>query len=96
MAASGAYDGFQVARWVDAVGGFVSSRHPPVDCARQLETRVMEDEISATAVERPIFISGLARAGSTILLEILAGHGDVVSTAIRTTRSCSRPTGGTG
>ena len=39
----------------------------------------MEDEISATAVERPIFISGLARAGSTILLEILAGHGDVVS-----------------
>ena len=26
MAASGVDDGFQVARWVDAVGGFVSRR----------------------------------------------------------------------
>ena len=29
------------------------------------------DEISATEVDRPIFISGLARSGSTILLELL-------------------------
>ena len=79
MAASGAYDGFQVARWVDAVGGFVSRRPRLWIALGNVETRVMEDEISSTAVERPIFISGLARAGSTILLEILAGHGDVVS-----------------
>ena len=79
MAASSAYDGFQVARWVDAFGGFVSRRPRLWIALGNIETRVLEDEISATAVERPIFISGLARAGSTILLEILAGHDDVVS-----------------
>jgi Sulfotransferase family len=79
MAASSAWDGFRVARWIDAVGGFVSRRPRLWIAIGNIETRVMEDEISATAVERPIFISGLARAGSTILLEILAGHEDVVS-----------------
>jgi hypothetical protein len=79
MAASNAGDGFQVARWVDAIGGFVNRRPRLWIALGNLETRVMEDEISATAIERPIFISGLARAGSTILLEILARHSDVVS-----------------
>jgi Sulfotransferase family len=79
MGATSASDGFQVARWVDAVGGFVSRRPRLWIALGNLETRVMADEISATAVDRPIFISGLARAGSTILLEILAQHPDVVS-----------------
>jgi hypothetical protein len=79
MAASNARDGFQVARWVDAVGGFVNRRPGLWIALGNLETRVMEDEIGATAIDRPIFISGLARAGSTILLEILARHGDGVS-----------------
>ena len=79
MDAAGASDGFQVARWVDAVGGFVSRRPRLWIAIGNLETRLMADEISATAVDRPIFISGLARAGSTILLEILARHPDVVS-----------------
>jgi hypothetical protein len=79
MAVRSALDGFEVTRWIDAVGGFVSRRPRLWIAIGNLETRVLEDEISATAVERPIFISGLARAGSTILLEILARHGDVVS-----------------
>ena len=79
MGATSASDGFQVARWVDTVGGFVSRRPRLWIALGNLETRVMADEISATAVDRPIFISGLARAGSTILLEILAQHPDVVS-----------------
>jgi hypothetical protein len=79
MAATSASDGFQVARWVDAVGGFVS-RWPRLWIAfGNLETRVLADEIGAVTIDRPIFISGLARAGSTILLEILARHPDVVS-----------------
>jgi hypothetical protein len=79
MAATSASDGFQVARWVDAVGGLVS-RWPQLWIALgNLETRVLADEIGAGAVDRPVFISGLARAGSTILLEILARHPDVVS-----------------
>jgi hypothetical protein len=79
MPPASASDGFQVARWVDAVGGFVSRRPRLWIALGNLETRLIADEIDATAVERPIFISGLARAGSTILLEILARHPDVVS-----------------
>ena len=54
MAASSAYDGFQVARWVDAVGGFVSRRPRLWIALGNIETRVMEDEISATAVHRSV------------------------------------------
>jgi Sulfotransferase family len=79
MDAARAADGFQVARWIDAVGGFVNRRPRLWIALGNLETRLMADEIGATAVDRPIFISGLARAGSTILLEILARHPDVVS-----------------
>ena len=79
MDAPHAADGFQVARWVDAVGGFVS-RQPRLWIALgNIETRIMADEIGATAVDRPMFISGLARSGSTILLEVLAAHPEVVS-----------------
>ena len=74
-----ASDGFQVTRWVDAVGGFVNRQSRLWIALGNVETRLMADEIGATAVDRPIFISGLARAGSTILLEILARHPDVVS-----------------
>jgi Sulfotransferase family len=79
MEAARAGDGFEVARWVDAVGGFVNRRPRLWIALGNIETRLMADEISATAVEEPVFISGLARAGSTILLEILARHPDVVS-----------------
>jgi Sulfotransferase family len=79
MGATSASDGFQVARWIDAVGGFVSGLPRLWIALGNIETRVLADEISATAVDRPIFISGLARSGSTILLEILAQHPDVVS-----------------
>jgi Sulfotransferase family len=79
MDAGSGSDGFQVARWVDAVGGFVNRRPRLWIALGNLETRFMADEISATEVDRPIFISGLARSGSTILLEILAEHPDLVS-----------------
>jgi Sulfotransferase family len=79
MTAASASDGFEVARWVDAVGGFVNRRPGLWIALGNIETRLMADEIAATAIDRPIFISGLARAGSTILLEILAKHPDVVS-----------------
>lgn len=41
-----------------------------------LETRQLKDAIVDTSIDRPIFICGLARAGTTILLELLAQHPD--------------------
>lgn len=37
-----------------------------------LESRILADELTRTEVREPVFIAGLARAGSTILLESLA------------------------
>lgn len=39
-----------------------------------LETRVLADELHAVRIERPVFICGLARSGSTVLLEALHAH----------------------
>lgn len=37
-----------------------------------LETRVLQREIASLRIERPVYVCGLARAGSTLLLEALA------------------------
>jgi Sulfotransferase family len=80
MAVSDAgYDGFRVARWVDALGGFISRRPRLWIALGNLETRVIADDLDALRVTQPIYISGVARAGSTILLETLAQHPDLAS-----------------
>ncbi|MBT8422543.1 MAG: sulfotransferase [Gammaproteobacteria bacterium] len=43
------------------------------------ESRLLQDEIETTAVRRPIWVTGLARSGSTLLLEKLAAVPGVVS-----------------
>jgi hypothetical protein len=79
VASDPGYDGFQVERWVGALGGFISRRPQLWIALGNLETRLLSDEISATEIVQPIYVSGVARAGSTILLETLAGHQDLVS-----------------
>lgn len=44
-----------------------------------LESRMMAAAMAERPIDRPIYIAGLARAGSTILLELLATHPDVAS-----------------
>ncbi len=43
------------------------------------ESAWAEDDLATLAIDRPIYVTGLARSGSTILLELLASHPDVVS-----------------
>jgi hypothetical protein len=74
---------FRVPRWLDALGGLIS-RHPRACIGLgNLETRVLADEIAAQRIEQPIYVCGLARAGSTILLELLACHADTASHAYK-------------
>jgi Sulfotransferase family len=43
------------------------------------ETNLFEEQLAGIAIDRPIFICGLARAGTTITLELLAGLPDMAS-----------------
>lgn len=44
-----------------------------------MESRVLREELAASPVRAPIWIAGLARSGSTKLLEILSGHAALTS-----------------
>jgi hypothetical protein len=73
------FERFRVEPWVDWLGGLVA-RFPHL--ARRLgdwETRLLAKEIEGSEITAPIFICGLARSGSTILLECLAGHPETVT-----------------
>lgn len=73
------YPGFRVAGWLDRFGSFVS-RWPGLWIRLgNLETRLLSDEIAGIAIEAPIYVGGLARSGSTILLECLARHPDTAT-----------------
>jgi hypothetical protein len=72
-------DGFQVARWVDLLGGFIGRHQSLWTRLGNLETTIVGDSLDAIAIDRPIYVSGLARSGTTILLEILARHADCVT-----------------
>lgn len=71
--------GFHVTNGMDLLSGVVA-RHPEAWIKLgNLETHVMSGVVDPRPVERPIYIAGLARSGSTILLETLARHPDVAT-----------------
>jgi hypothetical protein len=66
--------GFDVAPWMDRLGGFIARNPSRWIKLGSLETHLVESALSDIRVERPVYITGLARSGTTILLEILARH----------------------
>lgn len=71
--------GFNVAPWMDRLGGFIE-RHPALWIKLgSLETHLVASSLAHVRVERPIYVTGLARSGTTILLEILARHPEVAT-----------------
>ena len=70
---------FEVAGWVDRLGGHME-RHPQFWIRLgNLESRFLKDDLAGVRIDRPIYIAGLARSGSTFLLEALASHNDTVT-----------------
>ena len=97
MAASDAgYDGFQVERWVGALGGFISRRPRLWIALGNLETRLLSDEISSPeSSSRFTSAASLAPAARSCSRPWPSTR--IWSrTATATIRPCSRPTGGTG
>lgn len=71
--------GFMVPTWMHVLGGWVH-RYPSAWIRLgNLETRVLQDTIANIKVEQPVYVAGLARAGTTVLLERLAEHPQVAT-----------------
>lgn len=69
----------EVDPWNDRVGGFIE-RHPRfVRRLADWESRLLRERLGGTAIDRPVYVAGIARSGSTILLELLARHPDVAT-----------------
>jgi len=45
----------------------------------KLETLALHNDVDKLSIEKPIYITGLARAGTTIILEMLSKHSDVAT-----------------
>ncbi len=65
--------------WQDRLSRFVEHRKGLFKFLGRLETWVFSDEVTKYRIDRPVYICGLARAGSTVLLELLASHPGMVS-----------------
>jgi hypothetical protein len=79
VAKSSASEVFKVDPWVHHLGGLVS-RYPRLFVRLgNLESRLLADQVEALQIDRPVYVTGLARAGSTLLLELLGWHPDVVT-----------------
>lgn len=72
-------DAFFVDPWTHFIGGLAARRKGFFKWLGNVETWFLADAIDDIPIEKPLYITGLARAGSTILLEILSRHPDVVT-----------------
>jgi hypothetical protein len=74
-----AIDSFAVPTWMDRVGGW-QYRHPRAAIKLgNFDTRMAAEAIEDIAITAPIYVAGLARSGTTILLELLAEHPTVAT-----------------
>jgi hypothetical protein len=77
--ADGARKGFAVAPWMDRLGGFIERHKDLWIRLGSLETGLVESAIAGVQIDRPVYVTGLARSGTTILLKTLARHPDVAT-----------------
>ncbi len=64
----------EMPRWLDALGGLIDRTAGFWQKLGDLESSAHRAELDAIEIDRPCYVAGLARSGSTILLELLAGQ----------------------
>lgn len=72
-------EAFRVDTWSHLLGALVTRHRRTWIRLGNLETRLLADDLAQTDVVAPIYIAGLARSGSTLLLEILNRHPQVTT-----------------
>src|SRR3546814_5414240 len=73
------YSGFEVAGWLDRFSALVDRWPNFWIRLGNFETRLLADDLAGIPIVAPIHVAGLARSGSTILLECLARHPDAAT-----------------
>lgn len=76
---SGSGGALEMPGWLDALGRLVERGAGFWQRLGDLESRVYAHELEGIRVERPVYVAGLARAGTTVLLELLAGRPGVAT-----------------
>lgn len=66
--------GIRVPGWQDALGAWVERRPRLWRRLGNWETAALQDRLGEVAIDRPTYICGLARSGTTILLTLLTEH----------------------
>ncbi len=79
MAVNDSGQAFAVDPWTHFLGSLVERRPGLWIRLGNLETRLLADALESVEVRRPVYVTGLARSGTTLLLELLGGHADVVT-----------------
>ncbi|MDN5937593.1 MAG: sulfotransferase [Salinisphaera sp.] len=74
-----AIDSFAVPGWMHRVSGFIERHRRGMIRLGNWETRTAAQAIQAIQIKAPVYVAGLARSGTTILLEQLAGHPHVAT-----------------
>jgi hypothetical protein len=70
---------FAVPTWMHRVAGWQERHRQGAIRLGNFDTRMASDAIADIGIDRPIYIAGLARSGTTILLELLAAHPDTAT-----------------
>jgi len=70
---------FEVRTWMHVVGGFVERHQALMVRLANLETRLLAERLAELPPAAPIYVSGLARSGTTIILEAIARHPGVAT-----------------
>ena len=79
MVASAGAPELSVPRWTDFLSG-LQERHKGVWIGLgNLESRMLSERLDEVRIVKPVYVTGLARSGTTILLELLARHPDLTS-----------------
>lgn len=71
--------GLDMPSWLAGLGSLVERTGGFWQRLGSLESSVLGHELEPIAIERPIYVTGLARSGTTIVLELLAGHADTAT-----------------
>jgi hypothetical protein len=65
--------------WLDMLGRLTDRSGGLVRRLGDLESSIHRDTLDKIAIDRPIHVAGLARSGSTVLLEMMASHPDTAT-----------------